>query len=481
VAQSSGHEARRGGGEEREQLSMLYGGIVGAAVLSAGLWIMRGWIARASSLELIAGTMVLLGGAAVTSVITALVLFSTRVDRASEDVASTLDALAAGNLRNRVRPARGLGREARLAGAAGAAISRLRSWLESSLAAVVHIEQGLAGVNAQLPRLRDAMDMTSAHVGRLTRDTRFLASASDEHGALTQRACVLAAVIGQSNRDTAAFAERVHATVRDAAGTLADAAARTAETRSLVRGQADDSSRCLEADRLLSEYLVVVAKSARQFKLLALHGAMEAARAGARGDAIVVTGGGAEFRVVALEVRRLAVSLAKATEDICRTVDGARRSLQSLHAAASEGERHVEAAQAAMSLGVIALDHATAAASGRRGDDAALAEAGTELTILTSAIRERSAGAAKGTGDVADRLATLEQTLSAAEAAARDIEQALVNVQQSALRARESVNGIAIESPSEHGAGVAGAHVSRGTVSRARAPAVVTPAVGAEA
>ena len=111
--------------------------------------------------------------------------------------------------------------------------------------------------------------------------------------------------------------------------------------------QVDDSTRCLEADRLLSEYLVVVAKSARQFKLLALHGAMEAARAGARGDAIVVAGGGAEFRVVALEVRRLAVSLAKATEDISRTVDGARRSLQSLHAAASEGQRHVEAAQGA--------------------------------------------------------------------------------------------------------------------------------------
>lgn len=480
MAQSSGHEARGGGGEEREQLFMLYGGIVGAAILSVGLWILRGWIARAASPELIAGTMVLLGLAAVTSVITALILFSTRVDRLSEDVAGTLDALAAGNLKTRVHAARGLGREARLAGAAGAAITRLRSWLESSIAAVIHIEDGLGRVNALLPRLRDAMDLTAAHVGQLTRDTRFLASASEEHGALTQRACVLAAVIGQSNRDTAAFAERVHATVRDAAGSLADAAARTAEARALVRGQADNSSRCLEADRLLSEYLVVVAKSARQFKLLALHGAMEAARAGARSDAIVVAGGGAEFRVVALEVRRLAVSLAKATEDISRTVDGARRSLQALHSAASEGERHVEAAQGAMSLGVIALDHATAVASGRRGDDAALAEAGTELTILTSAIRERSVGAAKATGDVADRLATLEQTLSAAEAAARDIEQALVDVQQSALRAHETVNGIAVQTQSEHGAGVGGTP-GRGKVSRARAAAVVPPAVGAEA
>lgn len=479
MAQSSGHEARVGGGEDREQLSMLYGGIAGAAILSAGLWIMRGWLARAASLELIAAAMVLLGAASVSCVITALVLFSTRVDRASEEVASTLDALAAGNLRRGVQAPRGLGREARLAGAAGAAISRLRSWLESSLAAVVHIEQGLAGVNDQLPQLRDAMDMTSAHVGQLTRDTRFLASASDEHGALTQRACVLAAVIGQSNRDTAAFAERVLATVRDAAGTLADAAVRTAEAKTLVLRQVDDSTRCLEADRLLSEYLVVVAKSARQFKLLALHGAMEAARAGARGDAIVVAGGGAEFRVVALEVRRLAVSLAKATEDISRTVDGARRSLQSLHAAASEGQRHVEAAQGAISLGVIALDHATTAASDRRGDDAALAEAGTELTILTSAIRERSAGAAKGTGDVADRLATLDQSLSAAEAAARAIEQALVNVQQSALRARETVNGIAVQT--EHRAGAAGAHGSRNSVSRTRGLAHETPAVGAEA
>ena len=96
VAQSSGHEARVCGGEDREQLSMLYGGIVGAAILSAGLWIMRGWLARAASLDAADRRR---DGAARSCkrscVITALVLFSTRVDRASEEVASTLDALAA--------------------------------------------------------------------------------------------------------------------------------------------------------------------------------------------------------------------------------------------------------------------------------------------------------------------------------------------------------------------------------------------------
>lgn len=481
MAQSSGHEARAGGRDDREQLALLYGGLAGAGMLSAGLWIMRVWIARATPLELIAGAMVLLGAGAVMSVITALVHFSTRVDRASEDVARTLDALAAGNLKSGVASARGAGREARLAGAAGAAIARLRSWLESALSGVVHIEHGLTAVNAQLPRLREAIEVTSAHVGQLTRDTRFLARAADEHGALTQRACVLAAVIGQSNRDTAAFAERVHATVRDAAATLADGAARTAEARALVSRQAEDSARCLDADRALSEYLVVVAKSARQFKLLALHGAMEAARAGARTDALVVAGGGSEFRVVSLEVRRLAVSLAKATEGISRTIDGARRSLHSLHTAASEGERHVEAAQGAMSLGVIALDHATAATSGRRGDDAELAEAGTELTILTSAIRERATGAAKGTGDVADRLATLDHSLGAAEAAARDLEQALVSVQASALRARDAVNGIAVQAPSAQGESAGTARGPKSKKARVRRVQRVPPPVGAEA
>jgi hypothetical protein len=142
---------------------------------------------------------------------------------------------------------------------------------------------------------------------------------------------------------------------------------------------------------------------------------------------------------VALEVRRLALDLTKATDEIGRAVDGARRSLQALHASAAEGGRHVEAAQSAVSLGVTALDHAAAAAAARRADDATLAESGTELTILTSAIRERAIGSAKGTGDLADRLATLDQSLSTAEGAAREIEQALTAATASVARANDVI------------------------------------------
>ncbi|MGH7714076.1 MAG: hypothetical protein ACREOG_22540, partial [Gemmatimonadaceae bacterium] len=151
-------------------------------------------------------------------------------------------------------------------------------------------------------------------------------------------------------------------------------------------------------------------------------------------------GRGAEFRVVALEVRRLALDLAKATEEIGRTMDASRRSLLALQTTASEGTRHVDGAQGAISLGVSALDHAAAAASARRADDATLAEAGTELTILTSAIRERATGSAKGTGDLADRLAALDQSLTSADAAARDIEHALRAVATSTQRARETID-----------------------------------------
>jgi hypothetical protein len=92
---------------------------------------------------------------------------------------------------------------------------------------------------------------------------------------------------------------------------------------------------------------------------------------------------------------------------------------------------------------VTALDHATEATSSRRADDGALAEAGAELTILTSAIRERATGASKGAGDIADRLTTLEHSLAAAEAAARDIEQALSVVEFSSMRAKETVTALA--------------------------------------
>jgi methyl-accepting chemotaxis protein len=205
----------------------------------------------------------------------------------------------------------------------------------------------------------------------------------------------------------------------------------------------------VEADEKLSAYLAGVAKSARQFKLLALHGAMEAARAGAQteGQGTVDKGHGAEFRVVALEVRRLAMELASATEEMGRTVDGARRSLLALHGAAAEGTRRIDAAQSAMALGVTALDHATTATSARRSDDAALAEAGTELTILTSAIRERATGSAKGTGDVADRLALLEQLLGGTDGTARQVEQSLAAVEASVVRARETVAAMMMVAP----------------------------------
>ena len=441
-------QRRRVGGAEREQWFLLYAGLSGTAVLSGGLWFMRGWISRATALELLAGALMLVGAGVVLSAITAFALFATRVDRASEDVARALDAIAAGNLAMRINAPRGLGREARLAGAAAAALARLRSWMDASRSALVTVEENLSSGKLPIPRLRDAVAQTTAQLGQLSRDARFQAAAADEHGALTQRACVLASVIGQSRRDNAAFADSIHKAAQDAATTLGDCVTRAADLRVVIGNLAAESDKCLDADRKLAEYLVVVTKNARQFKLMALHAAMEAARAGAqseaRGTKTEVGGGqGAEFRVVALEVRRMALDLAKNTEDITRTIDGARRSLVALHTAAGEGARRAESVEAGLSLGVTALEHATAATSARRVDDGALAEAGAELTILTSAIRERATGASKGAGDIADRLTTLEHSLAAAEAAAREVEEALSVVEFSSMRAKETVTALA--------------------------------------
>ncbi|MGQ0643511.1 MAG: hypothetical protein ACT4P6_22420 [Gemmatimonadaceae bacterium] len=441
------------GRDDREQSFLLYAGLTGAALLTAGLWLARGVIARASAFELAAAALALIGAGAVLSVLTALLLLSTRVDRASEEVASALDAIAAGKLTSRLTAPRGLGREARLAGAASAALDRLRAWVERSRSAVTSVEKGVNSVHETLPRLRDSVAANTGHVQQLMRNSQFLSSGAEEQAALTQRACVLASVIGQSHRDTAAFAERVHSAVSEATSTLTECASRAADLRAVMTKQAEESERCLEADRQLAEYLVVVAKNARQFKLLALHAAMEAARAGARSesegkpasDGEVGGGRGAEFRVVALEVRRMALDLTKSTEDVMRIVDGARRSLQAFNASAVDGGRHIEAAHGAVSLGVTALEHAAAAASARRADDATLAEAGTELTILTSAIRERATGSAKGIGDLADRLATLDQSLATAEGAAREMEQALAATAASVARANDVIGTMVTE------------------------------------
>ncbi len=472
-------------GYEREQWVLLFAGLIGAAFLCGGLWFMRAWIARATMLELLAGALMLVGAGVVLSAITAFALFATRVDRASEDVARALDAIAAGNLAMQINAPRGLGREARLAGAAAAALARLRSWMDASRSALVAVEQNLASGKVPLPRLRDAVTETTSHLEQLSRDARFQASAADEYGALTQRACVLSSVIGQSRRDNAAFAESIHAATQDAATTLAECVERATDLRATIGNLANESDKCLDADRKLAEYLVVVGKSARQFKLMALHAAMEAARAGAQSEArgTKTEGGqGAEFRVVALEVRRMALELAKNTDDITRTIDIARRSLLAVHTAAGEGARRVDAVQGALSLGVAALDHAKVATSARRTDDAALAEAGAELTILTSAIRERAVGASKGSGDIADRLTILEHSLAAAEAAARDIEQALSVVEFSSMRAKETVNALATGASSP--SAIAPASGATARMNRRQGPRGVqrpTPTLGVEA
>jgi len=461
----AGREAAASGGVsdqtgEREQTRLLSAGLLGAALLTAGLWLTRTLIARATTLEIVAGVLALVGAAAVLSVLTALVLLATRVDRASEEVSRALDNVAAGKVTSRLNPPRGLGREARLAGAAASALNRLRTWIDASRGAVTAIESHVHSTNATLPRLRESVGAATNHLRVLSRDSQFLATGAEEQAALTHRACVLASVIGQSHRDTSAFAERIDSAVREASSTLTECAARIAELHAVVSTQANESGTCLEVDGAVAEYLVVVSKSARQFKLLALHAAMEAARAGATaegereeagesGAGSVSEGRGAEFRVVALEVRRLAQDLSKATEEIARRVETSRRSLHALHAGVAEGERHVVAAQGAISLGVTALDHATTATTTRRADDAALAESGTELTILTSGIRERATGTAKGIGDLNDRLTTLDQALAAMDTGGRDIEQALTVVEASVTHAREVVSAMLTSSTTQ--------------------------------
>jgi methyl-accepting chemotaxis protein len=447
VAQSSVNELQPRGGHgrsksaEREQWLLLYVGLFCAAALSLGLYLLRHWIARATVTETVAGIMVLAGLAGAIAVITAFLLFALSVDRSSEAVARALDAVAAGNLTHRLNAPRGLGREARLSGAAAAALARVRSWINDSQSAAVQLERNLREAHAPIAPMRDAIAGTAGHVSLLSRDLQFMAAAAEEHGALTQRACVLSSVIGQSHRDTSAFAERVQAAVTDAAAAVRDLRARVAELRDVTLQQREESARSLEAQQQLAEFLTAASKCARQFKLLALHGAMEAARADASSaqgtEAADATNRGAEFRVVAFEVRRLAAELAAGTEEALKLLDGNRRALQGLQGAAEAGTRSVDAALAAATLGAAALEHATNAVATRRADDAALAEAGTELTILTSSIRERVIGAGKAAGDLQDRAATLDYSLGVTDQALRELERGWQTVNVSLQQMQE--------------------------------------------
>ncbi|MGQ0538487.1 MAG: hypothetical protein ACT4R6_06040 [Gemmatimonadaceae bacterium] len=439
-----GADKRTPGGKPRTSTLVFAGGVAGASVLALGLWMAHAWIAKASATELLSGALILIGAGTVGWAVATSLFLSDRVDRTNEDVALALDRVANGSLDSRLPATRGLGPQAQLTAAATAALNRMRSWVAAVRGASSAVDEGVDVLGQAVRKLQQANDSPAAAVEHIVREARALTAWAEEHGVLTQRAVTLSAHVAQSHRETADFTERVQEAVQQVGRSLTDAAARTGELRPILGRQSEHAAQATAQASELSGLLRDVNRSARQFKLLSLNAAMEAARASEHGLAAGTPesmggggGGGSEFRVVALEVRRLAMLLADTSDKLLRASDATLESLEVVRVATVEGHERVTAASEAVSLGMAAAEAAASVLAERRGDDAAILEAAAELAILTSAIRERVINSGKSSTELATKGIALSAALAECDAAAAELAQAVGRVRALAADAGE--------------------------------------------
>ncbi|AEV83057.1 Methyl-accepting chemotaxis aspartate transducer [Actinoplanes sp. SE50] len=150
---------------------------------------------------------------------------------------------------------------------------------------------------------------TSAHqLAQLGGD---LNSGADEASGKAIAASESASLINASVESVAAGAEQMTASIREIAGTSAQAAAVANESLEIASSTSRQISELGQSSTEISDVVRLITSIAEQTNLLALNATIEAARAGDAGKG---------FAVVASEVKDLAQETARATEDITRRI-----------------------------------------------------------------------------------------------------------------------------------------------------------------
>jgi methyl-accepting chemotaxis protein len=354
-------------------------GFAGAALLFAGLWFQRTFIAGANARDMASVALIAVGGAIIlTAVVTGLVIVP-MVGERSADLADVLRGVSQGDLTGEPRRLAIDVDEERLADSARAALGSMREIVADARDA----SQGL-GVKAHDLALQSSAALSvsqrsaeSASVAaRAGQSVAELAKrARDDVTRLTSSAGQLtdsARTIRQQERRLQDLSQAGVAHLRESVSAL-DALA------SDVGDNAEELAALAEASGEIRSFVLLVRKMARQSKLLALNAAMEAARAGEHGSG---------FAVVAGEVRRLARSSNDAADrtdqlvtDVLERIERVRQA--SLHAVDSSQSAREAAATSVTSLEEldrVARETATAAVA--EEDEVAGIRTATDTIVL---------------------------------------------------------------------------------------------------
>jgi methyl-accepting chemotaxis protein len=234
-------------------------------------------------------------------------------------------------------------------------MNALASRFESGVGTVVNAVGSAAG------ELRTTAQSLAATAEESTRQTATVAAASEE---ATQSAQAVAAAIEELNASISEIAQQVNESARVAGDAVSQANVTNDEVQSLA-----------VAAQKIGDVVKLISEIAAQTNLLALNATIEAARAGEAGRG---------FAVVASEVKALATQTSKATDEI---------------------SAQVGAIQGATKLSVDAIQGITSTIGRVSEIASAIAAAVEEQGAATLEIARNVAEAARGTGEVSQNIA----------------------------------------------------------------------------
>jgi methyl-accepting chemotaxis protein len=235
----------------------------------------------------------------------------------------------------------------------------LATRFETGVGSVVEAVGSAAG------ELRSTAQSMAATAEEATRQTATVAAASEE---ATQSAQAVAAAIEELNASISEIAQQVNESAKVASNAVEQANITNSEVQSLA-----------QAAQKIGDVVKLISEIAAQTNLLALNATIEAARAGEAGRG---------FAVVASEVKALATQTSKATDEI---------------------SAQVGAIQNATRLSVDSIQGITSTIGRVSEIASAIAAAVEEQGAATLEIARNVAEAARGTGEVSDNIAGVNE------------------------------------------------------------------------